>query len=162
MGPEEIETDSDGQPLYTTAEECARYDMLVWFYKDLCEMALKAMRDDPRMQPDDFAVACIQNSDRWEDLIDSLVEIGCEDPDYAGRADLSDTVDSDQESGSRYKGLTLLFAIFSETVQDIADEIPDCAQNLNAPVPQGLVKMIVLDEAGCSVYFINPASQRKQ
>lgn len=79
MDQEDRAMGSDGKPLYTNAEENIRYDMLVWFYKDLCEMALIAMRD-PCMQSEGFAVVCIESCDRWEDLVDSLMAQGYRTP----------------------------------------------------------------------------------
>jgi hypothetical protein len=147
----------DGKPLYTNAEECIRYDILVWFYKDVCEMALIAMRDF-RMQSEDFAVVCIENCDRWEDLADSLMAVGYADPD--GQVDLSEAC-ADENPGSLREGLTGLFAVYPETIADIIEEVPDQAESLNAPVSPGMVRVIMLNETGCSVYHINPASQKR-
>lgn len=157
MDQEDRVIGNDGKPLYTNAEENVRYDMLVWFYKDLCEMALIAMQN-PCMQSEGFALVCIEYCDRWEDLVDSLMAEGYQDPE--GHTDPSDA-GADEDPGSLREGLTGLFAVYPQTIEDIVEEVPDQAESLNAPVSPGLVRMIILNAAGCSVYHINATSQQR-
>lgn len=129
-----------GMDLSSTAQERHEFALANWLR--LQHFAYRALNVRGK-QNDDEVVVCIKVDSRWRYLADKLMP----------NADWQQYRDQGMEPVARG---TASFA----TCRVVADMLPDLAGVLLEVPEQGMMKCVVLDEGGCTVYDINPVEEK--